>query len=891
MNLNDYAACLEAYGEAAEEFGITGDEVECARLTSNQAWVLKNLGRFEEGLATARSALDILERYPPSIFLAAAWNAFGTLAQFLGRYDETLEAFALAEDIYAALGEQVRLARLRVNRAYLLETLDRFREAIALLAEARKVLSEHGLSLEVARTDLNLAIIYSRLGRYDEALGAFDRAEDGFSDLGVPVEIAVVYLYRADLYAEFNLLDELLETAVDWQVFEEREMQWQAARAALHKASAWRQFGPDSAHLAIDQLDQARDVMTQAGDPTWARLAALERADLDAELGDWALALPVASETEQYLRQAGMPIRAASASLLAARCCLAEGDLVQASERYEGVLALSQSQDLPALGYRAHHGVARVAEQSNRLEVAYDHDRQAVEMLESLRSNLRIEEYRIGFLDDKLAIYADAVDVCLRLGRQEEAFAYVERAKSGALVDLLAAELGHRAQRADTEEDPLLARLAKLLEKISWQQSRQSDVGLEESGPSQLRGAVERSKVTVLEREATKLWREVQQASPLFRLATDPAECTPDRVSAVLDPGEVLLQYYQVGSGFLLFVLGPEGLRTCQLLGCSDRQVNASLSGLDKSLQRADAFASDYTSGTPQEQAQQQLNWLYDDLIRPVETALNGAERLIIAPDGPLYDLPFQALNDGQASLLDKVEVSYAPSATTFRLCRENAAQRKSQNRSGALLVGFDGDGRLPYVESEIRAAAKALPRSTVLLSAEATLANLQVLCSRHRILHLATHAEFRKDNALFSALQLAGGDWLRVMHLYQLDLQGALVALSGCETGRHRLLGGDAVGISRGFFAAGASTLVVSLWPVDDAATSLLIERFYGYLAAGQAAGWALREAQLWLRDLERADAAGTVQPYAHPFFWAPFCLSGAPELSLTRNSSTQHG
>jgi CHAT domain-containing protein len=120
-------------------------------------------------------------------------------------------------------------------------------------------------------------------------------------------------------------------------------------------------------------------------------------------------------------------------------------------------------------------------------------------------------------------------------------------------------------------------------------------------------------------------------------------------------------------------------------------------------------------------------------------------------------------------------------------------------------------------------------------------------------------------------------------MDLYTLRLNGALVTLSACETGLHRMRGGDLFGLSRGFFCAGASTLVTSLWRADDTATALLMERFYSCMSNGETAAQALRRAQQDLRGLEEDRDGRQVKPYAHPFFWAPFCLLGMPDVHLT--------
>jgi CHAT domain-containing protein len=89
-------------------------------------------------------------------------------------------------------------------------------------------------------------------------------------------------------------------------------------------------------------------------------------------------------------------------------------------------------------------------------------------------------------------------------------------------------------------------------------------------------------------------------------------------------------------------------------------------------------------------------------------------------------------------------------------------------------------------------------------------------------------------------------------------------------------------LGLAGGLLCAGASAGVASLWPVDDAAAAALMGWFYARLAAGETAAGALRGAQQALRDLEVEREGRRVRPYAHPFYWAPFCLLGAPDVRL---------
>jgi CHAT domain-containing protein/lipopolysaccharide biosynthesis regulator YciM len=800
-----------------------------------------------------------------------------------------------SRQIGSTLDEEVQQARETINKANVLENLDRFADAIALLEQARTTLADHERSLEVACTDLNLGVVYTRLGRYDEALAALDRAEKGFAALDNPVEAAVVELYRADLYADFNLYEELLQApGRDWTLFEERQMQWQAARAALHKAVAWRKLGDVT--QAGELLAGARAIFARIGDPVWARLADQEQATLWCEMGEWTRALPVAVETAALLRDRGRPIRAGRSSLLAAQCCLALDQLTEATRHYQEVLKGGLGLNNPALLYRAHHGLGRVAQRQGHLEDAYEHFHQAIETLESIRQRLHVDDFRVGFPEDRLHVYRDAMLLCLQVGRDEETFAYVERAKSGELVNLLIASLasspalphgGREKDREGARED-LIACLKTLREQLHWHYSKFSAKW--EGGDGEKHGrksshpeAAVWQRISVIEQEAAQAWWQLQWLTPSYASLSRSDLCTPAAVRTCLREGEVLLQYYVAGETIYVFIVGHDGLRACLPLACTPSQVEDGVGALEITLKGVSNFGHDYVATTLDPLSRQQLSWLYDDLLRPIVPFLEGANHLLVAPDGLLFKIPFHALHDGEVYLLERYQMSYTPSASALRLCQANR-RRHRVGPDRALVVGYSRGGELPCILQEVKAVAGTVPGAMVLTDEEATLDRLREQAGRSALLHLATHAVFRQDNPLFSALQLAGGCWLRTMDLYvyTLQLNGALVTLSGCETGRHRLRGGDLLGLSQGFFCAGASALVASLWPVGDVSTARLMERFYTHLAAGEAAVSALRRAQQELRNFEEERDGRRVRPYAHPFYWAPFCLLGTPDVRL---------
>src|SRR4029079_17276272 len=154
-------------------------------------------------------------------------------------------------------------------------------------------------------------------------------------------------------------------------------------------------------------------------------------------------------------------------------------------------------------------------------------------------------------------------------------------------------------------------------------------------------------------------------------------------------------------------------------------------------------------------------------------------------------------------------------------------------------------DAQAPRVRDEILNLAPLFPSAEALIGESATVAALRKGAAGADILHLACHGQFRSDNPLFSSLRLADG-WLTVRDAYDLELRCGLAVLSACETGLNAVAPGDEIiGLARGFFSAGAPSLVVTLWTVDDEETAALMAEFYKRLLAGATPAAALRHAQ----------------------------------------------
>ena len=208
---------------------------------------------------------------------------------------------------------------------------------------------------------------------------------------------------------------------------------------------------------------------------------------------------------------------------------------------------------------------------------------------------------------------------------------------------------------------------------------------------------------------------------------------------------------------------------------------------------------------------------------------------------------------------MDSFTISYAPSASIYALCNTRRA-----NSSGPCLILGVPDAKAPYILKEVQGVAAAVTAPKLFVGSEASLEVLKKNGPISRVIHIATHGYFRQDNPLFSGIRL-GDTYLSLYDLYQLQLPVQLLTVSGCSTGLNAVAAGDELlGLVRGLLCAGAQSLLVTLWDVDDTSTAKLMELFYRLFPRCGTAQ-ALRSAMFQIRE-----------EYPHPYYWAPFALVG---------------
>jgi tetratricopeptide (TPR) repeat protein len=863
--LGEYQRAIDLYNEAAEIYRSHDCLVEQAKSQIGKLYALAFLGRYTEALQTGEWAGRVLEAHAEWLTLATLTMNLGLIHGRLGEDVESLALFDRARELYARLEERGEsfLPWTDQNRAIALRALGQFEASIQASQRAMEMLTRLGQTAEAARARQNLAVTYFVLGRYNEALELLNQVREIFVADGRQRDAILVELFLSDCLLQLCRFTDVLDKCEQaCQLFAKYGTSFEVGQATLNEAAAYA--GLRRYDEALTSLAEARRRFEVENNAVWVACADLERAVVLYQRGQCEASLAAARACAAIFQASDLPVKEASAYLVAARAAAALGRGDEALGLVHEALAVGESADIPSLTYACHHLLGALAQARGELPTALTEYDRAIQQVERLRGQLMVE-FRADFVVDKQVIYEDIVGVCLELGQPSRGLEYAERAKSRALVDLLAYRLDLGIRTRSEQERGLVEELMGLRAERDRLYRR-----LQTNDDFQMRGGGRQAQqeVLTLEKRITELWHTLLIRNADYARDASLWQVRAEPVQPYLSPETALLEYFAVRGRLIAFLVTAGSVQAHYLPGDLARlQSLLQLFWLNlKAVPASAAGQMPHLSAN----AKALLQRLHGQLIAPLSEALAAYPRLIVVPHGPLHYLPFHALYDGREFLLEQREISFLPGASLLHYCRQARPAA-----SGSLVFGHSCDGRLPYTVQEARAVAGLLGEQ-VCLEDEASLARLRAAAEGYRVIHLATHGEFRPDNPLFSGLALADG-WLTTLDIFNLHLRASLVTLSACQTGRSVVGGGDELlGLMRAFVYAGAASLVLSLWAVEDCSAARLMETFYRKLAAGWSKGAALRHAQRQFLDGQNVEQLGAAGPHMHPYFWASFCLVG---------------
>lgn len=848
----NFAAAVAAYREAIMLFVQVGEEIEIGRTLGSMLHPLAMLGQPDESLEAAERARRIFERKGEKARLGRLEINCASVLFRVDRLVDALDSLDRAAALLADTQDREAMAAILISRAVVLISLARFTEAEECYGKARDYALRHHMPMLVAQADYNIGYLYFLRGQYVKAMRMLDRARETAARHQDKLHLALCDLDQADVCIELNLFEDALQLAQSaLEQFQNLSMPYEEGKALTNMAVAEQHLGHDT--NAIELLDRASQRFTSAGNDFWVRMVQLYRAVALLKMGRCFEALQLGERARAFFAEQKARTKEIYAAIVVAKARAAANQLDLAQQVAQEAAAALENFEAPWLRFQAHALLGHLAETRGQLTEALAAYNAAMDQSEATRGNINFDELRVSFMRDKALIYERYLAVLQQMYPEppcEAIWQHMERAKSRSLAMVMSRGFGSIQPRM-AEGSRVVQEINRLREELNWYY-RQLDP--QQAGSTGVEKVVE----AIRERENDLLRAIRQLPDAEYRLLEQDRSISLPTVLSHL-PETTLIEYYACGDHFAAIVADEQGIHFVPQAGrratveSALRLLRFQVGKRAMETNHFQRFAEAFARATDSH-----LEILYQELMAPLEPWLRHRQ-LMIVPHGILHALPFHALRHDGRNMVDDHVISVSPSAAVFVL----SCEHPESAASGNLLVAAQPQ----FAVEEVRAVAQALENPTVLEREASALAKVRAHAERSRIIHMATHGLFRADNPYFSALELSDGR-LNVIDIYNLHLDAELVVLSGCGTALGDLSGGDEViGLTRAFLYAGARRVIGSLWDVDDVTTAGFMKSFYRHMAEKVPYAHALRNAILETR---------AAQP--HPFFWAPFMLTGKP-------------
>jgi len=783
-----------------------------------------------------QAALSLAREIGYSPVLALAERGLGDVAGPLGDPEEALRHYEAALEHCRALSNR-RLAGSILNQigAMYLDRGD-YGKALRYCQEALRSGTDN--RDEIAYALNNLGIIFAQANS-DLAVAYFQKS------LRIAEE-------RGDGYTVMRVLHNLGETSLESGTFGPAlEYKMRALRLAEEQGDEEAMAGDWRSLAMVYQVQGRHDLANRA----FRKSLALARSTGKKNLVGQALA---GLADLQLVRKD--PAAALELAGQAAAAALESGD----RETFWGART-SAGTALRALG------------RNGEAERAFG---EAMAMVEEVRTDAAGGQLgREGYLGSRLAPYQRMVELAAQQGDAAAALGHAERVKARTLIDTLRDGRGDLASPLTPGERATEQRLRERLSSLNAGVFRARSEG--DAPPAILANRDEARR----ELEAFTLKLYARRSDLRLRRTDFPTWSLAEARPLLAGGATALLEYAVLDDQTFLWTVTADSADSPVEIRMHRLRV-----GRKELAREAEAFRR--RLGKRDLDFQGSARRLYDLVLAPAASELQGKRALVIVPDGPLWDLPFQALQTSAAEvLLERHALSYAPSLSFLA---ELAARKPAAARDARTLLAVGNPAltvnttalasplrgrlaRLPEAEQEVEALSQLYGsgRSAVYTASRASESTVKAEAGKFRVLHFATHALLDDDHPLYSGLvfsqaQPANGEdgLLEAWEILDLHLDADLVVLSACQTARGRTAQGEGMtGLSWALAVAGSSATVASQWEVDSASTAHLMVELHRQWLGGASKAEALRRAALAVRRQDR---------YRHPFYWGAFVLVG---------------
>jgi CHAT domain-containing protein/ketosteroid isomerase-like protein len=809
-------------------------------------------GNYAQALDFNHRALKLREEDGDKAGAASSLNFIGSIHYRLGNYTQALDFYNRSLKLREEVGDKLGVALSLDNIGFIYGWQGKYAQALELHHRSLKVIEEVGGKEDVALCLTNIGNIYYRQGSYAQALDFYRRSLKLLEEVG----------YKAGIAGTLNNI------------------------GAIHRYQ-------DDFTQALDYYHRSLKLNEELGNKAGMTLALNNIGNIHQNQDAYTRAMDFYHRGMKLLEEVGNKAGIADTLINIGNLHYRQGKYAQALEQAQKAAAIARSIGDAETVFTACLNEGRAHQALKNLTEARRSFTEAIAVAETLRRASAGGEVGQQLLfERKTTPYLAMSDLLVSQNETAEALSFVERAKARTMLDTLQSGRVNIAKAMTAQEreqeDNLRAQLVSLNAQVFREQQR------DKRDQGRLKELESRRAQTQLAFDdfQTRLYASHPELK-VQRGEVKPLSL-PEAGALLPDDKTALLEYAVAGDKTLLFILTKAAYAASITPDLKVYSIPIKAKDLAGRTEKFRRMLAGKDIGFKKE-----AKAFYELLLKPAQSTLRGKSSLIIAPDGPLWELPFQALvSDAGRYLIEEAAISYAPSLTYLREMSRKRVVEQTGARRTLLAIGNPalarqvgaraqfatrGDEKLeplPLAEKEALALAVlyGAEQTKVYTEAEAMESRFKEEAGGYRILHLATHGILNNSSPMYSQVLLSQADTsekedglLEAWEIMNLDLKTDLVVLSACETARGRVGAGEGViGLTWAFFVAGAPAIVVSQWKVIDTSTQHLMVEFHRQLKTKPSQGKAKSLRQAMLKVMKRPKTV-------HPYHWAPFVLVGA--------------
>lgn len=881
----------EYYKKALQAARLAAEREEESRALINLGIIADENGDVQSARMLIQQALVIINRIQNHDLTAFAYSELGVSYSLTNEIIEAKDYYEKSYNLYSKLNNIERLSYLSSNIAAIYGQLANYKAALKHYEEGLAFAggNKRGQILNL----IGIGDVYANLGNYSRALEYYQKAKEISAEIkdvnsaaDVDVSIGTLLYNIGRPHRAIEFYNKAAET------INHQENPYNAADLYFKTGLAYTDI--DSLQEGFNYYQKGLALTQSSGDIYNEIIISTELAHNLYLENDFKKAEELLRKIKIKSGEYGLTHLANVQDLYLAKIFISRDESSKAVPMLKKVLNTSTAISDYNTQIEAGYLLAQLSESQNNTGEAGEYYQQTIKLIEKLSKplfgNSEIQIFRFSSLSE---VYNSYVEFLYKLGREEDAFYMVEQSRSRNTLQ----NLNNIKINSMIKDETLLNKLYDL----DWMIKS---------------GLYSGVNLTTIEKEYGQLKTKITSSHPSLKKYIDNLFGFSEKN---------LLGKLSDYENFITINLGIESaqifhLRKNQL---TSRQISI---GREKIISMLGEIAPIYSDGKEESDVYYNQDLfsfnslasyrLYEKLFKPVLSEIPRGELIIFCLPAELAYLPAEFLvteYDDKGSpyyypdkkfLIDEYPILYAPSLSVYIHQKE---KESTQNKT-ILLVGdpeFDNKDfalsyrggllnedsfysrslvlfPLQYSQEEINNVNKLFENGYILISNNATEANFKNNAAESKIIHLSTHSFLHKEQPLilFSMNDESGEDgYLEADEILELELNSELVVLSSCKSGLGRVDRAEGIlGMQKSFFEAGAKSIIVSLWDVNDKYTSYFMESFYKFLGEGNSKAVSLQKAKIYFKE----------HYSANPYYWSAFILSGDPSsIELQKASS----